>query len=237
MKSIFKYIAMACLFPLSFLSCEDMNSLHQQYIDRGEIIYLGGLNSVAAYPGYNKVKLDWIAGTDTRVTKTVFYWNLGNDSIAMPVNISNTGIQTMTRELPQGVYAFEVFNEDNVGNKSLPQAVTIEVYGDNYKESLRNVNVLSIVVPESKDSVTINWAGIESGTTQYTTVQYLSKTTPNPIPNSIRVENNTAETLILFPSGKQVQPTDSISVVTTYLPIGGIDIVDAYPKKYPVLSE
>jgi hypothetical protein len=206
--------------------------MHQEYIDRGEIIYIGGIDSIIALSGYNRVKFDWKTSTDPRITKTIFSWDQGDQSFEAPVSKSEIGLpQSKIHDLKEGVYNFEVINVDKEGNRSLSQPVTIEIYGQSYRESLRNMNVLSIDVSDNDTRLTIKWAGIESMTTQYTTVHYMSRTNPNPVPNPVRVENDDAETVI---SGIQIHAGDSISVVTTYLPESGFDPVDAIPKKYAV---
>jgi hypothetical protein len=230
MKSFVKYIIP--LWLLFWIGCDDNNSLHQQYLDRGETIYIGAVDSIAASPGYNKVRFDWKTSTDQRISKTIFYWSQTQSDSLFEVSIGKTDIgktKSETYELKEGVYNFEVFNEDRDGNRSLTQTVIVEIYGESYRESLRNMNVLSINVSADDTQLTVKWAGIESSLMQYTTVQYLRYTGENPAP--IHVENTDTETII---SVGQILVGDSLSVVTSYLPEGGIDIVDAIPKKYAV---
>jgi hypothetical protein len=230
MKSFIKHLIP--LYLVCLAGCDDNNSLHQPYLDRGETIYIGGIDSIIAMPGFNRVKFDWKGSTDPRITKTVFSWEQGERFFEVPVGKEEIGLsKSKIHELPEGVYNFEVINADKIGNRSLSATVTVEIYGNSYKESLRNMNVLSIEVSDDNTELTIRWAGIESELTQYTTVHYLSRANPNPAPDPIRVENTDTETII---PNLQIQTGDSISVITTYLPEDGIDAVDAIPKKYAV---
>jgi hypothetical protein len=216
---------------LYFVGCDNNNSLHQKYIDQGEEIYIGGFESVGAQSGYNKVKFEWISSTDPRIARTVFTWAQGDSSFYVSVDKSKLGeLQSTIRDFKEGVYSFEIINLDKYGNRSLSQAKSVEVYGQSYKESLRNTNVLSIDVSEDDAQLTITFADREA-TVQYTTVSYLRSTSPNPVPDPIRVENNEPKTII---SDIQIRAGDSISVVTTYLPADGFEFVDAIPKKYAV---
>ncbi|MDR0386234.1 MAG: DUF4998 domain-containing protein [Prevotellaceae bacterium] len=221
------------LWLLFWIGCDDNNSLHQQYLDRGETIYIGAVDSIVASPGYKRVKFDWRTSTDPRIEKTVFHWSQNNESFTFEIPVGKAEIgreKSYIHDFDEGVYSFEVVNEDNrEGNRSLSKEITVEVYGDSYIESLRNINILSMTVSDDNTELTVNWAGIESALTQYTTVSYLSRTGSNPDPQ--RVENTDTKTVIVV---GQILPGDSLSVVTSYLPEDGIDIVDAIPKKYAV---
>jgi hypothetical protein len=131
-------ICFACL-----ASCEDMNSLHQDYLDRGESIYTAKVDSIESIPGLNKVWFKWWLKSDPRITKIEIRWNEDvttktqeyildrekNDSLIMETVIDN---------LPEGSLSFEFITWDNKGNRSLSMIKSVEVPGDKYKASLRN---------------------------------------------------------------------------------------------------
>lgn len=124
------------LIGLIFLaSCKDQNYLHDKYLAQGEIIYDGGVNSLKAFSGIGRVKLQWINTFDSKVTKCNISWNNGEESLLF--NISDVLVDTNTNmcekyinNLDEGYYTFVLVNEDAFGNKSLPVNIQTKVLGD-----------------------------------------------------------------------------------------------------------
>jgi hypothetical protein len=226
-----KIVALASLCGLLLnAGCEDNNYLHQKYLDQGETIYIGIVDSIGAEPGYNRVRFGWKSANDPRITKTVFYYNLGDNSFEKTVQKgTQTQPQTTIFDLTEGVYAFEVINYDAHGNRSLAQDVTVEIYGESYKESLRTMNINSMSVSTDNNTLTINWAGAESATTLYSTVTYVRASGVTLAPVKVPV-SQTSTTITVG----NISAGDYISVVTTYQPEGGIDIVDSNPRTFNV---
>ena len=59
---------------LSFLlaSCSGMNDIIQEYLDRGEINYIGKTDSIYAIGGKNRITFKWIVNADPRIEKNVY---------------------------------------------------------------------------------------------------------------------------------------------------------------------
>jgi hypothetical protein len=220
------FILSICLF--CFVACEDMDILHQEYLDRGEEIYTGIIDSLKAFPGNNRVKFTWQINSDPRITKTVIYWNEGLDSLIVEANRTQTGPIKMETlfSIPEGSYIFEFITKDNEGHRSLSSERTVEVYGEKYASILRNRVIKSMNLNDG-NSLRLVWHPTEA-TVQYATIRYTDYTDPsNPVQQNVRVENQATETVL---SG--VRPGETLSVITSHLPEGSLDILDTLPREY-----
>lgn len=217
MKTIFKFIIP--FFLLTPIACDDINSLHEEYLDWGEIIYTGAVDSLKAYPGDNRVKLTWEIGLDPRITKVVIYWDSRLDSVVIPVNRTQPERMEMEHliNIPEGGYLFEVATKDDEGHQSMYTEKSVDVYGTKYAALLRN-RMVSSMAYTSDTELKITWSKVEYATTQYTTVRYNGKT--------IKVENDDTTTLLT------VTPGETFEVYSNHLPVGGLDTIDALPKVY-----
>jgi hypothetical protein len=205
-----------------------MNSLHQKYIDQGETIYIGRVDSVMAFPGNERVKLTWMNNSDPRIDRTLIYWNDNKDSAEVKVNRTQSGIMELETiiNIPEGACDLTVLNKDIAGNRSLSASKSVFVYGPKYISNLNNRNIRKFTF--ASGILTIDWVTVESELVQYTTISYTDYTDAfNPVQNTVRVENRDEQTII---SG--VQEGDKFSLNTTFLPEGGFDRVDALPMEY-----
>lgn len=228
MKIILKSIITLCLF--CFVACEDMNSLHQQYLDRGEGIYTGVIDSLKVFPGNGRVKFSWELNTDPRITKTLIYWNERADSLVVDVNRTAPGVLPMetTVNFAEGSYIFEFITKDNEGHQSLSVQKTVEIYGNKYIQKLRSRTVKSLAAkPENK--VLVSWSDIEDTSLLYTIIKYKDNTDPsNPVEKEIRVENKDKQTTL-----ENIKSGDPIKVLSAYLPVpNALDIVNTVSKEY-----
>jgi hypothetical protein len=223
MKKIMKFL-IPCFCLLYLAGCEDMNSVNQEYFDRGETFYTGKIDSLKSFPGNNRVWFSWYINSDPRITGTMIYWDDGADSSTVAVNRTQPGVIQLEKELslPEGNYIFEFVTKDDNGNRSLAVERSVAIYGDKYIALLQNRDAASVTVSK------ITWTAITSSEIQYTTVQYTDYTDPdNPAQRTVKVENTDTETLL---SG--TRSGDELFITTAYLPANGIDIVNALPKIY-----
>lgn len=79
------YTALITLAVLGMcLSCTDINHLHEPYLERGEQIYLGKIDSVHMYAGKNRIEAGlWFS--DVRAKNLVVKYNGETDSICIPL--------------------------------------------------------------------------------------------------------------------------------------------------------
>lgn len=221
--------SLQALLPLFLLalvvSCDDVNSIHQKYFDRGEDIYTGVVDSLKTYAGYEKVRFTWEVNADPRITKTVIFWDQRADSVVIDVNRTQSGIIPMSYDLniAEGNYIFQLITRDNDGHYSMPQEAVVVIYGDEYIKELRNRGI-DAIEKQVDGTMKVTWSAIASTEVQYVTVRY---TSTGGVPQTVRVENNDTQTIL---SG--LDTGDKIDVVTTYLPEGALETLDALPREY-----
>jgi hypothetical protein len=221
------YTAVTSLLFLLYMaiSCDDINSIHQKYYDRGEDVYTGVIDSLKTYAGYERARFEWEVNADPRITKVVIYWNQRADSVIVDVNRTQSGILPMNYSLEninEGSYIFEFLTRDDEGNHSLAKEATVTVYGDAYVQTLRNRGVSSIEKQLNGDML-ITWDAISSRDIQYATIEY----TFNGEARSVRVENSDTETRLTEP-----QTGDVITLYTAYLPENALDVLNSPRRTY-----
>lgn len=228
MKMMIKYIVVLC--TLCFAACTDMNSLHEKYLEKGEYIYTGVIDSLKSFPGYERVKFSWEINADPRITQTVIYWRNKTDSVVIEVNRTASGnlpLETLL-EFPEGSYIFEFVTKDDYGNKSLTVQKTVEVYGEKYIQLLKTRGIKSLIA-KPENSVLITLSDIEDTNILHTLLQYTDYTNmAYPIAKEVKVENNSKQiTLTGIKSGEKV------IAVSVFLPSAdALDEVKASPKEY-----
>lgn len=228
MKIIIKSIVAFCLF--GFVACENMNDLHQKYLERGEGIYTGVIDSLKTFPGNERVKFSWEINSDPRITKTLIYWNERADSLIIDVNRTAPGIMAMetVANFAEGSYIFEFVTKDNIGNQSLSVSKTVEIYGSKYIQKLRNRSVKNLTAKPG-NAVLIDWADIEDTNLLYTIVKYTDYTDPlQPVVKEVKVENKSKQTTLT-----NIKLGDKVTVISTFLPlVDALDMVNALPREY-----
>lgn len=220
-------VVISLFMLLSTTGCDDINSIHQKYYDRGEDIYTGVVDSIKAYAGYEKVLFEWELNSDPRITKTVIFWNNRADSVVVDVNRIQNTVMKMSYELdniPEGNYIFEFITRDDEGDYSLAKEATVVVYGEEYSNSLRNRGVSSIIV-QPDGSVLITWDKIASNEIQFVTVEY----TINGETKTVCVENDETETVI-----NGLKTGEDIYVSTSYQPTDALDLLVAPKRAYTI---
>jgi hypothetical protein len=205
--------------------CDDNNSLHQKYIDEGETIYTGKVDSVEVFAGNEKVKLTWQINSDPRISRVVISWNNGNDPTVVPVT---AGVKTMGTviDLSEGIYNLRLMTADNEGHSSTEVTRTVQVYGPRYISFLTNRGLNYSLLD---NSVTINWTPVESPLIQYVMLTYTDYTDGNPEQKTMRIENDDSHTVL-----SNIREGDSFSIVTTYLPEGGFETLDALQGDFTI---
>ncbi len=219
------FIILPVFLFMMMVACDDMNSIHQEYYDRGEDIYTGVVDSIKVHPGYEKVLLEWEINADPRITKVVIYWNQRTDSVLIDVNRTQSGAIQMNHyleNLREGDYTFEFITRDNEGHYSMVQQAAVLIYGESYTQTLRNRNVASIA-KQTDGSMLITWDPISNREIQYTTITY----TKDGITEFVRIENTDTETSLT-----ELETGDKINIFTTYLPENALETLDSPVREY-----
>ena len=141
-------------------SCDDMNSIHQEYLDRGARVYIAIPLDVSALSGLERAEVTWSQQPDPRIYETRIFWNNRQDSVTVPVN----RVDSVTRHivsLPEGGHLLEVANFSRGGHhSSLMRTVFVQTFGDNFRVTLVNRAIQNAVIqPDS--SIVLTWSVID----------------------------------------------------------------------------
>lgn len=137
MKKIFKYLA-AAIGILVIISCTDMNNRHQEWLDRGEGVYIGKIDSVDVYPGIGRVKFEWEIKADPRIAKVEIAWMEGAEIKSREYSVTRTDdgrfmMNATIENIPEGNYSFEFTTMDGEGNRSKSSPYIVDIYGEQYQ--------------------------------------------------------------------------------------------------------
>jgi hypothetical protein len=226
-----KVITICFMLLMGLISCNDMNSIQQKYLDLGEKIYLGRTDSLTALPGKERIELCWYISADPRIQETVIYWNQRKDSVIKPFIRTKPGIQKdslMINNL-SGTYIFELFNRNNFGDKSLVSVTSGTAYGDDYVNSLINRSVSSINFTNyssvtKSGTATITW-GTADPLCLFTNLSYKKHTTGAQV--NLIVSSDDKTTVLDDVGNKFGDLNDMISVSSMYIPVKGA--IDTFP--------
>jgi hypothetical protein len=183
MKNIIKLILIpVCLLFLT--SCDDMNSLHQEYLDKGETTYPGKIESVEVFRGKNKVKFIWEIKADPRITETEISWLEGIDRKEVKVNVTEkrpaeggpVTVDVTIDQLPETDLYFEFVTIDALGNRSVALGAVVPIYGDSYIGTLRPRRI-SITPGLQGQPIKLTWTAADNVVVR-TILKYVSTSGP-----------------------------------------------------------
>lgn len=160
LKSYLTQIAWGAILLMA-VSCTDMNELHDVYLQNGETIYTGRVDSVKVFAGNERVLLRyWIS--DAKAKNIVVYWLSRTDSVKLgiPDKQVKDSVDVFIDELPEGSLYFEIFtlNKD-MKNRSVPFEIGGSVYGSKYQSTLLNRTIKTINKDPATGILTITWVG------------------------------------------------------------------------------
>ncbi|MGX5817491.1 DUF4998 domain-containing protein [Chitinophaga lutea] len=145
-------------------ACEKMEDTYSEYLKDGVIVYTARVDSLRAYPGKNRIELEWLLVADPKITKCRVFWNNNGDSVEVPVQ-RTSGIDTVgviLNNLPENIYSFHVYTYDNAGHSSVKEEVIGAVYGDIYGSSVSNRPVKSAKYQSAQKRAEVTWFGVNS---------------------------------------------------------------------------
>lgn len=152
-------IIICSLFALLFVSCDGMNDNIKEYLDRGEVAYIGRVDSAKTAGGINRIKLLWKINADPRIASCKIFWNDKQDSVSFPIDrgqIDKDGyLSHILEDMPEGTFIFNLYHVGVDNSLSISSEVEGAVYGDIYKS---NLNPRKIRLVESlADKVNLYW--------------------------------------------------------------------------------
>lgn len=147
------------MLVLLVLSCGGMNDNIQEYLDRGEINYLGRVDSAKAIGGRGRILFIWQPGKDLRIEECLISWNEKQDSVIVPVDIDeideNGYFKVVVDGFEEGTYIFNMHHLSKKGYPSIKHEVVGQVYGTKYQETLSPRRLKEII--EKEDKIVLNW--------------------------------------------------------------------------------
>ena len=195
---------------LLLASCVKMNDNIKEYMDRGEINYIGKVDSASTAGGKERILFTWKANNDPRIEQCWIYWNNMRDSASFPVSpaaLDENGYMSAIPAIPEGTYVFNMYHTGAKGYRSVPQEVTGRSYGELYRSTLipRSIGIIEV----GEDNAVVNLAA--SGETEIRTeIVYES-------------ESGEMKIQIVLPDERQATITDhkdqgTLSTVSYYRP-------------------
>jgi hypothetical protein len=137
----------AGLFFVALTGCEDMNSVNQEYLDRGESTYIARIDSAISVVGLNQVWFKWWLPGDPRIDTTEIRWVEGIETKVRKYKLNRAQNDSLIMEtvldIPEGSYTFEFLNRDSEGNRSVSVTAPVEIPGDKYIASFSNRSVVT----------------------------------------------------------------------------------------------
>lgn len=146
-----------------FAACDDMSSVYQEYLDRGEDIYIGIADSLSVIPGNQRAVVKWKIDADPKLKDCVIKWG-ENDSTIFPIDRTVAEFTWMEGELkglPEGSLVFTAYTRDIYGNRSLKSEKSQMIYGQQYidAQSPRRIGSIDVYGP---NDLTMTWNSMEN---------------------------------------------------------------------------
>ncbi len=161
MKNTSKILSsLALVILVLWTACTPMDE-YLDYVPNGEIVYPGKVDSIKAYSGKNRVKIEGLLTTDPNVTKLIVFWNTSRDSVIVPVvkteNVDTVSV--MIENLAENTWSFIIRTEDNEGNRSVPVYTFGTSYGERYQLGL--INQIMYQPVYSEGILTAEWGEVD----------------------------------------------------------------------------
>jgi len=218
----FKFLNLVLASSLIYISCSDMDSIHDEYLN-GEIIYAGKLDTLKIRPGYYRAQLEGYTqflGTSNQIT--IEY---EDQIISYPIEDNLSEIfSVIIEDLEEGSYEFNVYTQDPNGNLSVSQTVAGNVIGDEFISDQNPREVLDYSF-ESDGNYVNFYGNAESEFVIYTLIDYENEEN-EMITDTLFYEDNRVKLINLKPLGSMI----TTSVIQSGL--FGIDSIALEPLEY-----
>lgn len=169
MKRIYiYYTVIVTSLLLLFPACSGMQDDIKGYLDEGETIYVGKIDSIKVHPGKNRIMVEVMMPYGMTQTNCIFAWKSPSGKAESKefdiVRTSEEDIfQFYLEQLEEGQHDFKVITKDVKNNSSIIVDVGGYSYGEVYQSTLdnRNINSISISGENSLDAQ-IDWLPINN---------------------------------------------------------------------------
>ena len=220
MKQI--YIILGCFWMLTMASCGDMLEDIQPYLDKGEKIYVGKLDSISVLSGKNRIKIVGYMPFGMTQTKCMIHWlnphgEVGTKEFAVARTDPDESFEFLFEDLLEGQYDFQIYTCDALGNSSIRVDRGGYSYGDIYQNSLysREIDKITsekIMVEDTPVwQATVAWKGLNNIGARGCNVEYETSEGGSFKTIYVPVEEQTTRIAGYKPNG-------TIRWETTYMP-------------------
>lgn len=130
-----------------FQSCSDITDRQREYLDRGETLYVGKIDSLKFRGGLHRIQMEGLLSYTRSAYRCVISWNDQSKEYLMDDISSGDTAKVLIDNLDEGTYRFYVQTFDEEGNKSLKEECYGYVYGDEYKMT-QSPKFVSEMIPD-----------------------------------------------------------------------------------------
>jgi len=216
-------------------ACDDMNSLHNKYLEEGEIVYMARFDSLKINPGYKKAEfIYWLS--DPKGKNVEVNWAMGEAKFRAPVSVTTLDapgrfvIEDMKEE---GNLNFIIYVYDaNFKERSMAENRTLEIPGERYVSSLNKRNLKFYTYDADDRSLKLDWVTFVNERSIGTELTYLTS-------SGIKVDT-IAKPGALFSHVtvlEDVVRDSEFSYRTLYLPVANcLDIFSTQSEKFSVIA-
>ncbi len=163
MKKVFILIS---FISICFVSCKEMNENVDLYLSQGEIIYLAKSDSVKTFAGNERFLMRfWMS--DPRASALHIYWSQKTDSLIIPLaesdlqNAVDVYVGKNGKTVTEGNYTLQLVTHDVLGNTSIVDERTVNVYGETFAKSLTQKFIKNAIYG-SNDKLVLTFGGVAS---------------------------------------------------------------------------
>lgn len=138
MKTSFKSIILLLVVG-SMFACNDMNESIDKFMENGERLYMGKVDSVKTFAGQNRFMVSFFL-KDPRVDALTIFWNQKGDSIVLPIAAHSPDslfkVSVGGGTFPEGNAVLQFIAKSKSKYQSMTVEGSVNVYGNSYQEKL-----------------------------------------------------------------------------------------------------
>lgn len=149
-----------CIIAGICSSCDGMLDNIQPYLEVGETIYVGKIDSLSTSSGRNRIQLNGYYMYGVTQKKCIIRWqSLEEEEKSIELDVTRKDpidpFEVIINNLEEGQYKFSITTYDAKGNASIESAIDGYVYGEMYESNLTNRKIDQLKVEE--ENVVISW--------------------------------------------------------------------------------
>lgn len=153
-------IIILCIIAGICSSCDGMLDNIQPYLEAGETIYVGKVDSLSASSGRNRIQLNGYYMYGVTQKKCIVRWqSLEEEEKSMELDVVRQDpvdpFEVIVNNLEEGQYEFTITTYDAKGNASIESVIDGYAYGNMYESNLANRKMDQLKVEEG--NVVISW--------------------------------------------------------------------------------